>query len=177
MHPRGSLFPDTDAWFGSRGSFFDFFPASGSFECNPPFVDSLMTRNVAHIENVLSASEQPLSFVVFVPPWNTCDSYRASQRSKFLRRFVTLPRRRHKYVGALHAQAGTRFTLGRACGGCRYRDGMQHRVPRDTWDANVDSFVFWLQNDAGHRKWPVTDDMVKEFLAVALCHQRKPGRG
>jgi len=32
-----SLFPDTDYFFGSRGSFFDFRPKMGSFEVNPPF--------------------------------------------------------------------------------------------------------------------------------------------
>ena len=32
-----SAFPDTDRWFGSRGSFFENFPKEGSFECNPPF--------------------------------------------------------------------------------------------------------------------------------------------
>jgi hypothetical protein len=31
-----SAFPDTDAAFGSLGSFFDFFPTEGSFQVNPP---------------------------------------------------------------------------------------------------------------------------------------------
>ena len=36
-----SAFVDTDRWFGSRGSFFDFAPREGSYECNPPFVDEV----------------------------------------------------------------------------------------------------------------------------------------
>ena len=32
-----SAYADTDAVFGSRGSFFDFRPTSGCYEANPPF--------------------------------------------------------------------------------------------------------------------------------------------
>jgi len=34
-----SAFGDTDCWFGSVGSFFDFHPTQGSFEWNPPFLE------------------------------------------------------------------------------------------------------------------------------------------
>jgi phosphorylated CTD-interacting factor 1 len=40
-----SLFPDTDAAFGSMGSFFELKPGTleeGSFEANPPFIPQLM---------------------------------------------------------------------------------------------------------------------------------------
>lgn len=40
---------------------------------------------------------------------------------------------------------------------------MQHRVDRVTWDANVASFMFWMQNDAGARKWPVTPQTLAQF--------------
>ena len=42
--PYCSAFPDTDACFGSCGSFFDFFPTEGSFMANPPFVEECMAR-------------------------------------------------------------------------------------------------------------------------------------
>ena len=39
-----SAFPDTDAAFGSRGSFFHFRPTHGSFQANPPFVPEVISR-------------------------------------------------------------------------------------------------------------------------------------
>uniref|UniRef100_A0A8C5R6I7 mRNA (2'-O-methyladenosine-N(6)-)-methyltransferase n=1 Tax=Leptobrachium leishanense TaxID=445787 RepID=A0A8C5R6I7_9ANUR len=45
-----SAFPDTDGYFGSRGPFLSFFPASGSFEANPPFSEELMDAMVTHFE-------------------------------------------------------------------------------------------------------------------------------
>jgi phosphorylated CTD-interacting factor 1 len=47
-----SLFPDTDRFFGSSGSFFDFFPKMGSFECNP-FDYSSVERTLEHIVELL----------------------------------------------------------------------------------------------------------------------------
>ena len=44
---------DVDASFGSLGSFFDFWPCTGSYEVNPPFVDSVMIRAVQHCEALL----------------------------------------------------------------------------------------------------------------------------
>ena len=62
-----SAFPDTDAIFGSKGSFFDFFPTAGSYEVNPPFIESIMAEAVNHAHNLLSASTDAISFVFIVP--------------------------------------------------------------------------------------------------------------
>lgn len=62
-----SAFPDTDAIFGSKGSFFDFFPTSGSYEVNPPFIESIMAEAVNHAHSLLSVSIDALSFVFIVP--------------------------------------------------------------------------------------------------------------
>jgi len=43
-----SIFPDTDRYFGSLGSFFDFMPTEGSFFVNPPF-DSDIQMTLDHI--------------------------------------------------------------------------------------------------------------------------------
>jgi hypothetical protein len=48
-----SLFPDTDAVFGSLGSFFDMFPSEGSFQANPPFIPHVMNKMVIHIHALL----------------------------------------------------------------------------------------------------------------------------
>ena len=49
-----SAFPDTDACFGSAGSFFDSHPLRGSFQANPPFIDTLMLAMARHIHRLLS---------------------------------------------------------------------------------------------------------------------------
>jgi phosphorylated CTD-interacting factor 1 len=51
-----SAHPDTDAPFGSLGSFFGFKPTEGSFECNPPFEEALVLRCARHINGLLDAA-------------------------------------------------------------------------------------------------------------------------
>jgi hypothetical protein len=51
-----SAYADTDGPFGSLGSFFDFHPARGSFEANPPFEEVVMARCVEHITALLQVS-------------------------------------------------------------------------------------------------------------------------
>ncbi|EFX70511.1 hypothetical protein DAPPUDRAFT_61197, partial [Daphnia pulex] len=61
-----SLFPETDGYFGSRGSVFEFEPTSGSFQANPPFCQEVINRMMTHFERILSSSNDPLSFIVFI---------------------------------------------------------------------------------------------------------------
>jgi hypothetical protein len=46
-----------------------FYPVSGSFEANPPFSEELMEAMVNHFEALLSSTDSPLSFIVFIPDW------------------------------------------------------------------------------------------------------------
>ncbi|GFX93696.1 mRNA [Trichonephila clavipes] len=46
--------------------FLNFYPVSGSFEANPPYCEELLEASVNHFEKVLSASPEPLSFIVFI---------------------------------------------------------------------------------------------------------------
>ena len=48
-----SAFPDIDCYFGSRGSFFDFKPKSGSFQANPPFSEEVMLAMANHMISLL----------------------------------------------------------------------------------------------------------------------------
>lgn len=48
-----SLFADTDAPFGSLGSFFKFRPSGGSFQANPPFDKACVSQMAAHIFKLL----------------------------------------------------------------------------------------------------------------------------
>jgi hypothetical protein len=54
----GSLFLDTDRYFGSNGSFFDYRPSCGSFEVNPPFDAQSCRLTVEHIITVLRLSDE-----------------------------------------------------------------------------------------------------------------------
>ena len=74
-----SAFPDTDVWFGSSGSFFEFSPSSGSFEANPPFVPSVVEAMTKHMQRLLSAAEErgdALSFIVVIPTWQHTEGWR-----------------------------------------------------------------------------------------------------
>lgn len=64
-----SAFADCDYWFGSLGSFFDFYPTEGgSYEVNPPFmihgcaVEEHLLRIFSHCANRFA-----LSFVIVYP--------------------------------------------------------------------------------------------------------------
>ncbi|KAK8830068.1 hypothetical protein WA556_000710 [Blastocystis sp. ATCC 50177/Nand II] len=75
-----SRFRDTDAPFGSKGSFFDYEVDEGVFESNPPFVEECMIRNIKHILDLLEKAEKSgkaLTFFIIVPKWDEkdCESY------------------------------------------------------------------------------------------------------
>ncbi|RNF08559.1 uncharacterized protein Tco025E_07320 [Trypanosoma conorhini] len=68
----GSLFPDTDACFGSLGSFFDLALVSGHYEVNPPFVTAVLQRlETFLLRDALArhdgAADAPLLFAVVLP--------------------------------------------------------------------------------------------------------------
>jgi hypothetical protein len=125
-----SAFPDTDKWFGSRGSFFtSFHPTSGCFEANPPFVNDTMLAMVRHLEVLLvaaAAGHTPLLFFVIVPSWSDAAYFALMRDSPFLRGSSQLARKGHEYI-----------------------DGLQHRAQRCTWGANVDSTWFVLATEEG----------------------------
>ena len=75
-----SRFPDTDVYFGSQGSFFDYSIEEGVFEANPPFVEECIIRNIRRINELLrhaDENQKPLTFFIIVPRWNEadCESY------------------------------------------------------------------------------------------------------
>merc|ERR1711871_44749 len=130
-----SAFPDTDAPFGSVGSFFTFEPHSGSFEANPPFVPELMARAVSRMETLLgSPGKGPLSFVLIIPAWTKIKAYSMAQNSQFRRGSFLLDASNHGFC-----------------------DGAQHlRSPASRLrPSSFDTAVIVLQNDLGAQKWPI----------------------
>lgn len=139
-----SAFPDTDAPFGSRGSFFAFRPLAGAFEANPPFVNATMLAMARHIIALLDAAAaagSSLLFFVIVPSWTDAYFFALLRDSRHTRLTRSEGRKAHEYI-----------------------DGLQHRAGRCTWGANVDSTWFVLATDAA-----VAERAIGPSTAVALA--------
>nr|DBA27816.1 TPA: hypothetical protein GDO54_008272 [Pyxicephalus adspersus] len=152
-----SAFPDTDGYFGSRGPCLSFFPVSGSFEANPPFSEELMDAMVTHFEYLLESSDQPLSFIVFIPEWRDppTPALTRMEESRFKRHQMVLPAFQHEY-----------------------RSGSQHVCKREElyYKAVHNTAVLFLQNEAGFQKWTPSPERVQE-LCTAYKHSSRPSSG
>lgn len=127
-----SAFGDTDSYFGSRGSFLEFKPVSGSFQVNPPYCEELIDATLQHIDRLLTDSTDPLrcdslgsgltkmiatliasflfcSFIVFLQEWKEPGLQCLSkiEDSHFKRKQVVVMGMEHEY-----------------------RHGLQHCIPR-----------------------------------------------
>ncbi|KAI2513234.1 Phosphorylated CTD interacting factor 1 WW domain [Fragilaria crotonensis] len=142
-----SAFPDTDAPFGSLGSFFDHdFLQGGCYQANPPFVARFIHAMYLKMEQSLSDCEEPLMFIVFIPAWNETSGWKALRESPHLQRYVLVDQSAHYYT-----------------------EGTQHRRKASKRIASFNTSVFFLQNDAGKKKWIIDSSHVEELkLAFAL---------
>lgn len=75
----------------------------GSFEANPPFSEELMTAAFDHFERLLRDSNEPLSFIVFVPEWRnpTPPPLSKLEASIFKRHQVAVAPLEHEYRSGL----------------------------------------------------------------------------
>eukprot|EP01089_Gocevia_fonbrunei_P013886 TRINITY_DN3664_c0_g1_i1.p1 TRINITY_DN3664_c0_g1~~TRINITY_DN3664_c0_g1_i1.p1 ORF type:complete len:549 (+),score=65.82 TRINITY_DN3664_c0_g1_i1:38-1684(+) len=140
-----SAFADTDVYFGSCGSFFDYTPEEGSFETGPPYTEEVMHNMALRLEILLEQSTLPLSFVVFVPNWQEPPSpgLVVMDESQWKRACFVIAGREHKYVmGDQHRAGAERYFV----------------LPFATR-------VYILQNKAGAEKWPVTDEKLAKLKA------------
>uniref|UniRef100_A0A8C8IVT7 PCIF1 WW domain-containing protein n=1 Tax=Oncorhynchus tshawytscha TaxID=74940 RepID=A0A8C8IVT7_ONCTS len=151
-----SAFPDTDGFFGSRGPFLNFSPASGSFEANPPFCEELMDAMVTHFEELLEKSSEPLSFIIFVPEWRDplTPALNRMETSAFLRHHMSVPAFEHAY------RSGSQYI-------CK-KEEMYYKAVHGT-------VIIFLQNDAGFTKWEPTPERIQELLAAYQVSQRTLG--
>ncbi|KAI2663917.1 mRNA (2'-O-methyladenosine-N(6)-)-methyltransferase [Labeo rohita] len=142
-----SAFPDTDGFFGSRGPFLSFSPASGSFEANPPFCEEFMDAMVTHFEDLLEHSSEPLSFIIFVPEWR-------DPPTPALTRMEASRFRRHQMIVSAFEH--------------EYRSGSQHICKREEmyYKSVHGTAVIFLQNNAGFSKWEPTTERIQEILAA-----------
>ena len=135
-----SAFPDTDGAFGSVGSFFNFRPTEGSFEVNPPFVESVMQSMQSHIEALLtSGAAGALCFVIVIPDWSEpmtpCIERLYRDDKRVLSRAMALDEGRHCYL-----------------------DGFQHCLREALFRPVHKTLMFVLQNAAGRARWPVAKE-------------------
>lgn len=134
----GSAFMDVDRHFGSTGAFLQQRVTEGSFQCNPPFVESIMATSALHIVAQLAYAQtidNALSFVVVWPGWKDTPGFTTLSKSVFLRKMMVLESGKHQY------QDGAQQ---------KYKCGESSRVAR------FKTHIFFMQTDAAALRWPVT---------------------
>ena len=148
-----SLFADTDCKFGSSGSFFQIENLSGSFECNPPFIQEIIVDCVNHIQFLLKKAEedgQALSFILFIPRWKNNPVFEKNiSESPFLTFQFIAKLAEHEYVdGKQHVP----FELNDI--------RLEKNKTQFLYDAVFDTSVYFLQNSFGAQKWKVVPEKI-----------------
>ena len=148
-----SPFPDTDVSFGSFGSFYDYYPSTGSFLCHPPPVQQDILQMYAHI-NQLLLSDQPISFFVFTPMIDTIDPVRDVHLGEYVTHSAVVQRGCHVLT------LGNTFRTSSATA--------QMPLNETVYLSSNDSAVVFLQNAAGRLKWPVTEKKIQIVLSSLM---------
>lgn len=149
-----SAFPDTDRHFGSQGSFFDWTPLRGAFQANPPFINATMLAMAQRMDVLLgaaTAAREPLLFFIVVPAWVDSYYHKLLVESPFHRAGGTLAAKAHEYI-----------------------DGLQWRVARTVWGANVDTTWVLLATDAVALPPLVETRIIDAFAARVQEKNSKP---
>ena len=144
-----SAFLDTDFYFGSNGSFFDFEPSEGSFECNPPFTEEVIERMADRIDYLLGKTKSPLSFIVFIPEWLVppTPGLVKMENSVYNRKHFNAENGNHQYIS-----------------------GSQHlsvKSKNDLYKSVHNTRIFFLQNDQGFSCWPPSEQNI-QILKIAI---------
>ncbi|CAL1165509.1 unnamed protein product [Cladocopium goreaui] len=158
-----SAFPDVDAFFGSRGSFFDVDDLpEGSYEVGPPYTEEVMELMARKLLRHLQSSEaqrRALSFVVFVPHWgDDCtalslmgggdfEAFRPSPCKSSESPYLLARGREHHYISGVQF-----FHDSGADARRRYYD-----VPHGTR-------IYVLQTSSGASKWPFDEAAARALL-------------
>lgn len=101
MDSFGSLYPDTDAIFGSVGDFFNQSLGNGSYTINPPFIESILNQCVSKLIYEFKISEEKknsLRVFCFIPEWKDCIAYRQLMNSPLCRYRESLQRGKYFYL-------------------------------------------------------------------------------
>jgi hypothetical protein len=152
------------------GSFFHMYHTieEGSYQLNPPFVETVLERVVQCILFLLEKSERslaqkPLSFFCVVPNWDNaggCHFLKLLQNTtKFLVTQIVLKPQHHFFTSSsqkafvqvlsseqLYKHCFTPYPLG------------EYNFP-----SIGSTFLFILQNNVGKKKWPITPSIVSKM--------------
>lgn len=152
-----SAFPDTDACFGSVGSFFDLESLpEGSYEVGPPYTEEVLELTARKLLALLrAAGGAALSFVVFVPDWpgagglNLMDGadFQPYRRNHHGGAFLLAEARNHHYV------SGVQFFADRGADA----EKRYYVVPHGTR-------IYVFQTDEGAKRWPTTAELERDLL-------------
>jgi len=155
-----SAFPDTDAAFGSLGSFFDVGALpDGSYEVGPPYTEEVLELTARRLLKLLQGAglDNALSFALFTPDWEGAAALNLLASPAFapFRRgiaddappFLLAPGREHGYVSGVQFFADVGTDSSR-----RY-----YVVPHGTR-------VYVLQTEAGAQRWPFTTAEAGQLL-------------
>lgn len=96
-----SLFPDTDAIYGSIGSFFEYDFTDKHVYANPPYVDSLMNQVADKaIASCLNAKKKKgfVRFFITVPEWTDAEYYHKLKSSPYKVHEHSFPKYKHYYL-------------------------------------------------------------------------------
>lgn len=91
-----SIFPDTDAAFGSKGDFFEQNVSGSNWIVNPPHVEALMERAARHVIDGLDPGKPSTVFFI-IPAWKDCEAYHLLHSSIFCAAMLELPAGRHYF--------------------------------------------------------------------------------
>jgi len=149
-----SVFEDTDCWFGSVGSFFDMKFIEGSFCWNAPFCEDMMEMGILQIEKLLKCSNRPLSFYVVLPNW------------------VDPPTPALSLIQSERFQPYVKEEFLQPAGFDQWVDGFHHNNRQRHFTAPWDGTSFFVQNEAGSRKWPVTPHLKNEIVNAFRIRRR-----
>jgi len=100
-----------------------------------------------HMKKVLESSVRPLSFVIFLSNWEDAAGFISLNRSPYMRQTAVVPSTEHAYI-----------------------TGSQHVDSQHVFKAVHATRVFFLQNDEGQSKWPVTPEKIHKLLASFKRH-------
>lgn len=96
-----SVFPDTDLYFGSKGSFFPAELEPGMYEVNPPFLESSILATVTKLLTVLrDPANEEFTFLLVLPDWVDLPSYRElieSEYNQLGNKVVVLKKKEHRF--------------------------------------------------------------------------------
>jgi phosphorylated CTD-interacting factor 1 len=171
-----SAFCDTDNYFGSVGSFFDFKPRFGSYEVNPPFVSSVVVRMMNHMCELLSYAERdslPLCFVIIVGA--SCDGIERLSSEIWNRTTMRVSRKDHCYIeGAQHIVS----CIGSGSSSSSTRSSNKKRKKRRgdkkikqvrTRTSTCDTMVYFWQSSKAQKMCPVTSAKLNRLRQAFSC--------